>query len=110
MEEKTNKLTEIVVGSDDLKNTLDFFKLFKVEITPELEATIDRLSKDPKSMTLKDQEEFRVKLCDAMLKSKHPMFADELFVTPLENAARIVYESSFTEDLVETIGVEESEG
>lgn len=107
MEETSNsKLTEIVIGTDDMKNSRDFFELFNIEMTPELDAIIKEVEAAGDKIDLKLQEKFRYRLCQAMMQSTHDMFKDPLFEKPLENMRRIVYESSFEEQLVDAIGEE----
>jgi len=107
-ETSSSKLTEIVIGTDDMKNSRDFFELFNIEMTPELDAIIKQIeAAGSDKLDLKLQEQFRYRLCQAMLQSQHEMFKDPLFEKPLDNMRRIVYESSFDEQLVDAIGTDE---
>lgn len=107
MEERSNKLTEVVIGQDDVRNLRDFFRLFEVEMTPELDKHMTFLESKPENITLQSQEVFRALISDAFLKSKHAMFKDELFVEPLKECERIVFDHCFQQELTDSIGVEE---
>lgn len=92
-------LKEIVLNVDDIRNLREFLNHFKVEIIPELDAAMTTWESKKDKVTLEDQEKLRIALCKTMLTSEHRMFKDELFVPILASSEKIVFESTFKEEL-----------
>lgn len=92
-------LKEIMLNVDDIRNLREFFQHFQVTIHPDLEDALTVWENKKEKVTLEDQENLRIGLCKTMVSSDHKMFKDELFAPILASSEKLVFESTFKEEL-----------
>jgi hypothetical protein len=103
--ELEEKIKEVVLGIEDVKNLREFFGHFKIKIDPSLEEAIFRCEQK-NSLDIEDQEDLKIGLCLTMINSEHLMFKDELFATVINNAKKAVFDTQFQKELEKQLTTE----
>lgn len=103
----THDIKRVVTASnEDVRNTREFFKHFKIPVTERLEKAIEIFEKNP---TVETQDEFASAVTDAVLRSGHHVFEDELFDEARRKSEEITYRNNFDKSLEEHLNPKEKE-
>lgn len=88
---KLDALTEVVIDINDVKNGMNFFKHFNLEVPELLKKAIEDFEKEP---NIETQNEFRIAFCKTILQGTEEIYKDEVFELIKVNMAKIddVYE------------------
>ena len=94
----------VVISAEDCKSAYDFWKHLEIPMPAELDNALKAFEKEP---TLKNQDEVKFAICDAMVKSDHEAFKDEVFQKILEECGQVAYRMAFDRVLEKTLADKE---
>lgn len=105
-------LSDLFIDSEDCRNIRDFIEHFAIEGTPELKSALALFEKAVDEGKSRDQlvalqNELRVRLCEFMVSTNHPLFGDPLMEEVIDNAKKITFIANFDKQVDELVKTED---
>lgn len=95
--EVKNKVT---ISNEDCANVVKYAQHFKVPLSPELEAALNKFNADN---SYENQLDIKLEMCKWMLTSNHESFQDSLWDAPKKAAESVVFNLQFDRDLKQVL-------
>lgn len=95
---------KVTISADDCANVRKYCSHFGVQSSEELEAALDKFSKDA---TFENQLEVKLEICKWMLTCEHESFKDSLWDAPKKAAEEVVFDLQFEKDLKDELTKED---
>lgn len=89
----------VVLTAEDIKNVDDFFTHFKLKAPELILNLVEKMKKDPKSITFEDQKHFRAAIAYAMNTIDHPLVKDNAFQNIRTKCDKAWYDAQFEMDI-----------
>ena len=93
----------VVLTAEDVKNVKDFFTHFKLKAPDMVTNLIEKMEKDPKSITFEDQKRFRAAIAYAMNTIDHPLVKDNAFANIRAKCEKAWFDAKFEMDIDEVL-------
>jgi hypothetical protein len=99
MDRHDEEKKKVVITSEDVKNTEEFFSHFKMEMPPNVAKSLEKFKADPKAFTFEDQRALRGHLAHAVITIDHPLVKDDVFKNIRAKCEKAWFDYSFEQDL-----------
>ncbi len=101
-------LSDLFIDNEDCRNIRDFIDHFAIQSTPELNSALAEFEKGmddglPREILIDLQNSLRVRLCEFIVSTNHPLFADPLMDEVIDNSKKITFIANFDRQVDELV-------
>ena len=92
---------KVAISSEDVKNIRDYFKHFDITLPDYLEQALVQFDGD---QSMINQKFLKMKLCAAILESKHESFQNKMFDQVKDTSKQALYDLQYEFDVNDVLG------